>query len=654
MYLRKIIAFVLFLLISSIQAKSQIDVDRTMSIGKNAIYFKDYAIAIGHFNQVIDHRDWMAEPYLYRAIAKISLDDYLGAYLDADKATKRNPFLDKAYLIKGISKINMKDTIAGIKEYETGLKYYPSDFPLRYNLAIALYSKNKYVEAKKQLDSIKYFNRSNIDSERLTAECILALGDTVGAEKINDFLLSRNPNYIPSIFIKYNISNNRGNYKDCIKLLDDIEKLDNSIPELFLNRGFIHYSLNNYKNAMADYSKAIDLSPNNLTALNNRALLRNMVGEYNGSIDDWNKILSIQPLNYIAIYNRALVYTKVGKYNKALEDINIIIKNNPAFINGFEFRSQIYSMLGKKALASKDMIYAYNLRTNSSMHNKLVQKTANSHRSIKDNDINKYDKLISDNNRIEDNPYINEDNKRGRIQEKNSIIDFMPLFTLTDDVSSLKKSYYWDVLEQFNKKKIQSKLYLCNLSVSDKNEIVSTNVSRKSDNVQTDSLCEALYMLKIFDFDKSISILDSILKTDCDKETKILSLYIRSISYYYLYMLDVEQQAKKQQSKQTDRINNFNLDMAISDLSKIIEINNTNPYAYYNRSILKFYLGDRTGAMTDINKCLQLNKNIAEAYYNRAIINISLNNEDSAILDMSKAGELGIYKAYNAIKRITK
>lgn len=629
-----------------------------MSIGKNAIYFKDYVVAIGHFNQVIDNRDWMAEPFLFRAIAKINLDDYHGAYLDADKALKRNPFLDKAYLIKGISKINMKDTISGIEEYEKGLKYYPSDFPLRYNLATALYSTGKYDEAKKQLDSVKYFNHFNIDSERLYAECTLALGDTASAEKINDELLAKNPNYIPSIFVKYNIYNNRGKYKECISLLDEIERLDENIPELFLNRGFMHYSLNDYQKAMRDYSKAITISPNNVTALNNRALLRGFVGEYNGSIEDWNKIIVIEPSNYIAIYNRALMFTKVGKYDKALDDINNIIAKNPRFIDGFEFRSQLYSMLGKNTLASKDMIHAYTLRTNNSMHRKLVNKSSNSHRSINDNDISKYDQLISDNGRIEDDLYINDDNKRGRIQDKNTAIEFIAIFGLTDNVKDIKSSYYWDILEKFNKKN-KLKLYLYSSDISKKSNIDKTvidDITKDSDKVKESSnaIKDAISVFKIFDFDKSIKIVTNLIDKNCDDETKIIGLYIRSLSYYYLHVLENENNETKESSVQNDRIKNFNIEQAISDLNQIIKIDAGNPYAHYNRALMRFYLGDKAGALDDMNKCLSINKNIAEAYYNRAIINMSLDNIDASISDMSKAGELGIHKAYNAIKRISK
>ena len=59
-------------------ALSQINTDRVMTIGKNALYFEDYVLSIQYFNQVIGAKPYLAEPYFYRGLAKMNLDDYQG------------------------------------------------------------------------------------------------------------------------------------------------------------------------------------------------------------------------------------------------------------------------------------------------------------------------------------------------------------------------------------------------------------------------------------------------------------------------------------------------------------------------------------------------------------------------------------------------
>ena len=89
------------LLLSASTLRAQIDVEQALSIGRNAIYFNDYIVSMGYFNQIIGLRPWMAEPYFYRAVAKINLDDYAGAEADASLALERNPIFPRAYLLRG-------------------------------------------------------------------------------------------------------------------------------------------------------------------------------------------------------------------------------------------------------------------------------------------------------------------------------------------------------------------------------------------------------------------------------------------------------------------------------------------------------------------------------------------------------------------------
>ena len=85
--------FVGVLLWVSSAAFAQLNTDRLLSIGRNALYFEDYVLSIQYFNQIIRIKPYLAEPYYYRAIAKIQLEDYEGAEQDINEVLQRNPFL---------------------------------------------------------------------------------------------------------------------------------------------------------------------------------------------------------------------------------------------------------------------------------------------------------------------------------------------------------------------------------------------------------------------------------------------------------------------------------------------------------------------------------------------------------------------------------
>ena len=99
---KKKIFWLLFVLMGACASLSaQLNTERIMAIGRNALYFEDYVLSIQYFNQVIKIKPYMAEPYMYRAIAKTQLGDYYGAEKDCNESIKRNPFLPGVYYIRG-------------------------------------------------------------------------------------------------------------------------------------------------------------------------------------------------------------------------------------------------------------------------------------------------------------------------------------------------------------------------------------------------------------------------------------------------------------------------------------------------------------------------------------------------------------------------
>ena len=70
-------------------------------VGSNALYFSDYVLAIQYFNQIIKAKPYLEEPYLYRAFAKIMLEDYYGALSDINTVISKNEFIPRAYYARG-------------------------------------------------------------------------------------------------------------------------------------------------------------------------------------------------------------------------------------------------------------------------------------------------------------------------------------------------------------------------------------------------------------------------------------------------------------------------------------------------------------------------------------------------------------------------
>ena len=71
---------------------SQVNADQVLAIGKNVLSLEDYMLSIQYFNQAIKAKPYLADPYFFRGLAKLYLEDYKGAEEDCSMAIERNKF----------------------------------------------------------------------------------------------------------------------------------------------------------------------------------------------------------------------------------------------------------------------------------------------------------------------------------------------------------------------------------------------------------------------------------------------------------------------------------------------------------------------------------------------------------------------------------
>ncbi|HXP51700.1 MAG TPA: tetratricopeptide repeat protein, partial [Bacteroidia bacterium] len=84
--------------------------------------------------------------------------------------------------------------------------------------------------------------------------------------------------------------------------------------------GLKKYNAGDYKGAIADYDKAIQMHAAFAEAYNNRGLAEYYLGEYQASMTDYNKAIELKPDLSVAYSNRGQNYDAVGKYTEAIAD----------------------------------------------------------------------------------------------------------------------------------------------------------------------------------------------------------------------------------------------------------------------------------------------------------------------------------------------
>ena len=141
---------------ASLGLKAQINTEQVMNIGRNALFFEDYILSIQYFNQVIKAKPYMAEPYFYRSVAKIDLEDYKGAETDATLCIERNPFIVDAYQVRGVARQNQRKFKEAITDYDKGLSMRPDNKIFLMNRAICLLEIKEYDKEAPLDENIEY------------------------------------------------------------------------------------------------------------------------------------------------------------------------------------------------------------------------------------------------------------------------------------------------------------------------------------------------------------------------------------------------------------------------------------------------------------------------------------------------------------------
>ena len=125
-------------LVFPVSASAQINAEQVLTIGRNVLSMDDYMLAIQYFNQAIKAKPYLADPYFFRALAKLNLDDYAGAEADCDMAILNNKFKTEAYKLRGFARqVQGKDSLA-VEDYNIGISYNPLDKNFLFYKALAL------------------------------------------------------------------------------------------------------------------------------------------------------------------------------------------------------------------------------------------------------------------------------------------------------------------------------------------------------------------------------------------------------------------------------------------------------------------------------------------------------------------------------------
>ena len=683
----------LAMLAGAMPVRAQINTDQVVNIGRNALYFEDYILAIQYFNQAIKAKPFLAEPYFYRSVAKISLEDYRGAEVDAGMAIERNPFIVDAYQVRGVSRQNLGDYKGAVEDYDAGLKLMPEDKNLLINRAVCQSALKNYDEAQQSFDRLLQLDRRNDRAYIGLAQMNLARQDTAKAlENLNRGIALSKKNASAYVMRAEVFARSFKDFAHAVADMDSAITLEPHFAGYFINRAFMKYNLDDYFGAMADYDYALSLDPSSQEAHFNRGLLRAEVGDNNKAISDFDFVLKSNPSNFMALYNRALLHMRVGQFRNAVNDFTAILKKYPEFEAGYMARGEAKRRMGDTRGSEADMERAMAIfrrhKTHVSTFNPAeIEATAaikkaeqralngdNEEPETAEEIINRFNTLltVSDNNPVKPE-YANR--QRGHVQNDNIEVEPMPMFSLSyyaqDNQLNNKTHYIREIGDINDLRQLPGTLTLVvgetqldaeaiQRHFGDIDYYNSLMVSSKPRSI--DHFARGLDYLLVKNPDDAIADADAAIALS---PQFMLAYFLRADAHYMSYRMAQarddnnastlgEAPDARSQAMLRQRQDVTTLDLMMADLDQAIKLSPKNVYAHYNKGNVYMMQGDYTSAISCYTNAIQLKPDLAEAYYNRGLMYLRMGNKALGVADLSKAGELGILPSYNVLKRMTR
>jgi tetratricopeptide (TPR) repeat protein len=120
--------------------------------------------------------------------------------------------------------------------------------------------------------------------------------------------------------------------KDYDKSIADFSKAIELNPDDYVSyydRALDYEHKNDVNSAILDYSRSIDINPDFIYAYNNRGFMYDRKKEYDKALADYNKAIELDPESPVSYYNRGFSYELQKNVTKAIEDYKKVLSLDP-------------------------------------------------------------------------------------------------------------------------------------------------------------------------------------------------------------------------------------------------------------------------------------------------------------------------------------
>jgi tetratricopeptide (TPR) repeat protein len=318
------------------------------------------------------------------AEAAYNEDNYRKALDILDECLKHYPGYFEAYSLRGSVKEILKDNDGALTDYSIYLEHFPDHLPVLMSRAILRYKIGFYDQAKE--DFLKLLTMNPTETNAVFYRQNMTVGDRnpvmtpesghksyvynyLGLTEAKmkdhrraiayyDTAVSLNPGE-PDYLVNRGLSKEAvsdttaaDDYERALKLnyrhtlarhnltalkakqgktmtfedrLTETIKEDSTMLYPYLERALQRFEGGYYKGAIDDYSKALEIDPNDEEIWLGRGLAREKVKDFEGAFSDYTHAIDIKEDFFKAWINRGNVLFKLERYKDAIDDFNVAL-----------------------------------------------------------------------------------------------------------------------------------------------------------------------------------------------------------------------------------------------------------------------------------------------------------------------------------------
>ena len=586
--------------------------ERWLERGNQLWRLSRFEEAIQAFERALELRPKFAHlAYYGKGLALLDSRKLELAQASLEQATKYNPKFAPAFYLKAYVLQKLNHWHKALAEIDRALLLQPRNANF-YNRKGDILSKlQRHSEAEyAYTTAIKidprgafYYNRGILQSERSKLESALADYDRA---------LEINPQDSDIYNNRGNIYYTRGELKLALADYNKALEFDSQNSLAYKNRSGLHRYKGEFELAFADLNRALKINPRYAEAYNNRGLLYSEQGEFELAFADLNRALKINPQLAEAYYNRGNLYNNRREAESALADYNQALQINPKLTEVYLNRGNLYFEQGRLELALADYDKALELSPNmAKVH--LNRGLLNARQGETELALDDYNRVLQINPNYT-NAYLNRGNLYRELGEAElALTDYNRTLQLDPN---LAEAYNNRGLFYFEQGKIE-------LALRDYNQALQINPNQAQAYFNRGLLHKQMGNIAAATSDlqkaKKLYIAQNNM-VNAEQATNLLKILDQTPTQTAVNTSQNESVNRSDAQASLDRHENNEVNSAINNYSKAIELDPNNEKALINRGLLYQSLREYELAVEDFTRVIEINPSNPLAYTNRSVV----------------------------------